>query len=72
MVGTKGCSGGRRAGAGRRPGSKSISKKASSKATNKAYAAAPEPSTASTKFLATFLVKKAAAAPAAANVLGSP
>ena len=72
MPGKKGASGGWRPGAGRKPGATAIKKKGKGKATKKAKAAAPEPSKASAKFLATFLVKKAAAAPAAANVLGSP
>ena len=71
MPGKKGASGGWRPGAGRKPGATAIKKKGKGKATKKAKAADPEPSTASAKFLAMFVVKKAAAAAAPNNVRGS-
>ena len=64
MVGKKGHSGGRRPGAGRKPGTTAIKKKGTAKTTKMAKATAPEPSMASVNLLKTFVMKKAAAASA--------
>ena len=65
MVGKPGCSGGRRAGAGRKPGTTAI-KKTGKATTKKKKVTDLDPSSASVTFLDAFVVKKKAAAAEAA------
>ena len=65
MAGKPGCSGGRRAGAGRKPGTTAIKKTGKAK-TKKKKSVDPYPSSASVNFLDAFVVKKKAAAAEAA------
>ena len=73
MAGKPGCSGGRRAGAGRKPGATAIKKTGKAKA-KKMKVVDLEPSKASVTFLDAFVVKKKAAAaePTAAQSVRSP
>ena len=65
MAGKPGCSGGRRAGAGRKPGTTAI-KKTGKATTKKKKVTDLDPSSASVTFLDAFVVKKKAAAAEAA------
>ena len=69
MMGKKGCSGGRRLGAGRKPGSTQLKKpkfKGAKRATSKGHESTPD---VNTKELTAFFSRKPAATSAAGNIV---